>query len=146
MFFVHACGWALFPGVGFMVMGSGCLCWRLVVVRGRIGSHWQGDFTTGNGTDPVTLTAWMDQAGLDGVCGVCVCVKRCFKSTAPEIAYVFSALNSQARPAVSQISCFTLLKMLVISLAQYFCLLSSPHVGESLAKCCTSNRSRWSIP
>ena len=55
--FVQACGWALFPRVGFMVMGSGCLCRRLVVARGRIGSHWQGDFTTGNGMDPLKLTA-----------------------------------------------------------------------------------------
>lgn len=54
--FVQARGWALFPGVGFMVMGSGCLCRRLVVVRGWIGSHWQGDFTTGNGMDPLKLT------------------------------------------------------------------------------------------
>lgn len=55
--FVQACGCALVPGVGFMVMGSGCLCRRLVVVRGWIGSHWQGDFTTGNGTDLLKLTA-----------------------------------------------------------------------------------------
>lgn len=32
--FVQACGWGVFPGVGFMVIGSGCLCRRLVVARG----------------------------------------------------------------------------------------------------------------
>lgn len=36
--FVRACGWGVFPGVGFMVMGSGCLCRRLVVVRGGLAS------------------------------------------------------------------------------------------------------------
>lgn len=43
--FVQACGWAVFPGVGFMVMGSGCLCRRLVVVRGGLAP-------TGRGTSP----------------------------------------------------------------------------------------------
>lgn len=46
--FVQACGWALFPGVGFMVMGSGCLCSRLVVVRGRLAP-------TGRGTSPLAV-------------------------------------------------------------------------------------------
>lgn len=34
--FVQACGWGVFPGVGFMVMGSGCLCRRLVMARGGL--------------------------------------------------------------------------------------------------------------
>lgn len=36
--FVQSCGWAVFPGVGFMVMGSGCLCRTLVMARGRLAS------------------------------------------------------------------------------------------------------------
>lgn len=34
--FVQACGWGVFPGVGFMVMGPGCLCRRLVMARGGL--------------------------------------------------------------------------------------------------------------
>lgn len=37
--FVQACGWGVFPGVGFMVMGSGCLCRRLVMARGGLASR-----------------------------------------------------------------------------------------------------------
>lgn len=55
-------------------------------------------------------------------------------------------MNNQAGPAVPWVSCFTHLKLLVISLAQCSCLHYSPHLGESLAKCCTYNRSRLRIP
>lgn len=34
--FVRACGRGVFPGVGFMVMGCGCLCRRLVMARGGL--------------------------------------------------------------------------------------------------------------
>lgn len=34
--FVQSCGWVVFPGVGFMVMGSGCLCRTLVTARGGL--------------------------------------------------------------------------------------------------------------
>lgn len=47
--FVWACGQGVFPGVGFMVMGSGCLSSKLLVAKGRIGRHgscWRG---TGDG-------------------------------------------------------------------------------------------------
>lgn len=37
--FVLACGPGVFPGVGFMVMGSGCLCRRLVTARGGLASE-----------------------------------------------------------------------------------------------------------
>lgn len=36
--FVQSCGWAVLPCVGFMVMGSGCLCRTLVMVRSRLAS------------------------------------------------------------------------------------------------------------
>lgn len=37
--FVQACGPGVFPGVGFTVMGSGCLCRRLVMARGGLASE-----------------------------------------------------------------------------------------------------------
>lgn len=33
---MQACGWGVFPGVGFMVMGPGYLCRRLVMARGGL--------------------------------------------------------------------------------------------------------------
>lgn len=36
--FVQACGWGVFPGVGFMVMGCGCLCRTVVMESARLGT------------------------------------------------------------------------------------------------------------
>lgn len=33
---MQSCGWDVFPGVGFMVMGLGCLCRTLVMARGGL--------------------------------------------------------------------------------------------------------------
>lgn len=40
--FVQACGWGVFPGVGFMVMDPRCLCRRLVMASGGLASGAPG--------------------------------------------------------------------------------------------------------
>lgn len=66
--FVQACGWGVFLGVGFMVMGSGCLCRRLVMARGGLTSgapaKQKGDVTAGVWGRPAQrLQLWIAGGG-----------------------------------------------------------------------------------